>query len=269
MRRLAIAGLMLAVPSLALAAASHAVHTSAPAARYAPAVRSAPMRSAPIYHPTIHQTPHARSFTPGPTFFQHTPRTVFHPGGSRIFANPVHREVARHVRFHGGLLAWPALVTLGAPVFLDVPGIGAVSVPEETYTSLYPMLSSDDEAERERAYRQLQEQVERQPESLSQAPNEIRVGKSSGSVASVTATSYSRGLAALDHGDFDAAIVEFTAAMGDDPKDTFAYLKRATAYEKKGDSESAISDYRNALKLVDRETRDDINATIRRLGGKP
>jgi hypothetical protein len=33
-------------------------------------------------------------------------------------------------------------------------------------------------------------------------------------------SAYSRGLAALDRGDFDAAIVEFTAAMGDDPADT-------------------------------------------------
>jgi Flp pilus assembly protein TadD len=152
----------------------------------------------------------------------------------------------------------PALVTLGAPVLLDVPGIGAVSVPEETYTSLYPMFSSDDEAVREQAYRQLQEQVERQPESLIHVPAATR-----------SASSYSRGLAALDRGEFDAAIAEFTTAMGDDPKDTFAYLTRATAYEKKGDSASAISDYRNALKLVDREDRADINATIRRLGGKP
>jgi hypothetical protein len=258
MRRLTMAGLVFAVPSLAMAAGSHGVHTSAPTARAAPTVRSAPiMRSAPTYHPTIHQTPHARSFTPGHTF-QHTRQTVFHPGGSHIFANPDRREVTRHVRFHGRLLALPALVTLGAPVFLDVPGIGAVSVPEETYTSLYPMLSSDDEAERERAYRQLQEQVEHQPESLIHAPT-----------AAPSATFYSRGLAALDRGDFDVAIVELTVAIGDDPTDTFAYLKRATAYEKKGDRASAISDYREALKLVDGETRGEINATIRRLAGKP
>jgi hypothetical protein len=87
--------------------------------------------------------------------------------------------------------------------------------------------------------------------------------------AAPSASSYSRGLAALDRGDFDAAIVEFTAAMRDDPADSFAYLKRATAYEKKGDSAAAISDYRKALKLVDGESRGEINATIRRLGGKP
>jgi hypothetical protein len=39
-------------------------------------------------------------------------RTVFHTGGDRVFANPVRREVTRHVRFHGGVLALPALVTL-------------------------------------------------------------------------------------------------------------------------------------------------------------
>lgn len=139
------------------------------------------MRSVPTFHPLIHQTPQVRSFTPGRTF-QHTPtagvrpsysgsRTLFHPGGHGIFANPVRREVTRHVRFHGGVLALPALVTLGMPVLLDIPFIGQVSVPEETYSTLYPLLSSDDEADREQAYRQLQEQVEHQPESLIQAAN--------------------------------------------------------------------------------------------------
>lgn len=60
--------------------------------------------------------------------------------------------------------------------------------------------------------------------------------------------SVTRGLAALDGGDFDAAIAEFTAAIADDPKDTFSYIRRGAAYENKGDAASAISDYRRVLK---------------------
>ena len=144
MYRLVMAGLVLAVPSLAIAAGSHAVHTSAPT-RSAPVARSAPvMRSAPISHTMSHQSHRARSFTP-PWPLQHTPtpmgvrpsysgsRTVFQTGGSRVFANPIRREVTRHLRFHGGVLALPALVTLGVPVLLDVPALGEVSVSEETY----------------------------------------------------------------------------------------------------------------------------------------
>jgi Tfp pilus assembly protein PilF len=87
--------------------------------------------------------------------------------------------------------------------------------------------------------------------------------------ASVPPSAYVRGLAALDRGDFDAAIAEFTAAMANDPTDTFAYIKRATAYEKKGDSASAIADYRKALKLVDGDSRGEINAKIRKLEKTP
>jgi hypothetical protein len=180
MRRLVMAGLMFAVPSLAMAG-GHAVHTSAPTARSAPAARSAP-----ISGPMTHQSHQAHSFTPARAL-QHTPsdvrpfssgsRTVFHTGGSRVFANPVRRPITRLVKFHGGVIALPALATLGAPVLLDVPDIGEVSVDEATYAALYPLLVSDDEAERERAYVRLQEQVERMPESLVRPANEIAAGR--------------------------------------------------------------------------------------------
>jgi tetratricopeptide (TPR) repeat protein len=80
-----------------------------------------------------------------------------------------------------------------------------------------------------------------------------------------TPTAYTRGLAALNEGDFDTAIAEFTAAIADDPKDTFSYIRRGTAYEKKGDAASAISDYRKVLKLVDAETGAEYAAKIRKL----
>ena len=80
-----------------------------------------------------------------------------------------------------------------------------------------------------------------------------------------TPSAYTRGLAALNEGNFDAAIAEFTAAIADDPKDTFSYIRRGTAYEKKGDAASAIGDYRKVLKLVDADTGAEYAAKIRKL----
>jgi tetratricopeptide (TPR) repeat protein len=80
-----------------------------------------------------------------------------------------------------------------------------------------------------------------------------------------TPTAYTRGLAALNEGNFDAAIAEFTAAIADDPKDTFLYIRRGTAYEKKGDAAAAIGDYRKVLKLVDADTGAKYAAKIRKL----
>jgi Flp pilus assembly protein TadD len=80
-----------------------------------------------------------------------------------------------------------------------------------------------------------------------------------------TPSAYMRGLAPLDRGDFDAAVAEFTTAITDNPKDTFLYIRRATAYEKKGDTTSAIADYRKVLKLVDDDTGAEYAAKIRKL----
>ena len=87
-----------------------------------------------------------------------------------------------------------------------------------------------------------------------------------------SASFYSKGVASLGRGDFDAAIVDLTAAIDNDPADIHAYIKRATAYEKKGDPAAAIADYRMALKVVsvgDGDLRGGIRAAIRKLGGAP
>ena len=44
--------------------------------------------------------------------------------------------------------------------------------------------------------------------------------------AAATPTSYTRGLDALNEGDLDTAIAEFTAAIADDPKNPFSYIRR-------------------------------------------
>ena len=84
-------------------------------------------------------------------------------------------------------------------------------------------------------------------------------------LAPASPSAHERGLAALDQDDFDAAIAEFTAAIDKDPRNTFSYIRRAEAYEKKGDPASAIADYRKVLKLVDNETGAKFAAKIREL----
>jgi tetratricopeptide (TPR) repeat protein len=83
--------------------------------------------------------------------------------------------------------------------------------------------------------------------------------------ASTSSSAHERGLAALNEGDFDAAIAEFTATINKDPRNTFSYIRRAEAYEKKGDAASAIADYRIVLRLVDDETGAQFAAKIRKL----
>ncbi|MCK1620791.1 hypothetical protein IVA96_30315 [Bradyrhizobium sp. 159] len=78
-----------------------------------------------------------------------------------------------------------------------------------------------------------------------------------------SASPYEKGVAALEEGNFDVAITEFGRVIADDPKNAFAYIRRGTAYEKKGDAASAISDYRKVLKLVDADTGAEYAAKIR------
>jgi len=86
--------------------------------------------------------------------------------------------------------------------------------------------------------------------------------------AARTDASYLAGLASLERGDYDKAIADFTTAIQGDPEDLLnSYLKRATAYEKKGDRDRALADYRKALTLTrDGQTKKEINAAIKKLG---
>jgi len=80
-----------------------------------------------------------------------------------------------------------------------------------------------------------------------------------------TRSAYTKGMDALDRGDFDAAIAEFTAAITKDPRDPFSYIRRATAYEKKRANALAIADYRKVLTLVDEDSGTEFAAKIRKL----
>jgi Tfp pilus assembly protein PilF len=76
---------------------------------------------------------------------------------------------------------------------------------------------------------------------------------------------YKRGLDAFDEDNLDTAIAEFTTAIADDPENPFSYIRRGTAYEKKGDATSAISDYRKVLTLVDADSGAEYAAKIWKL----
>lgn len=115
---------------------------------------------APRVAPTMHPT-----YRPGPI---NRPRVIPDVVGRPHFRTsmptsqpaspPPHavRPIARHVRFHGRLLAVPVVVAIGIPVLLDVPGLGEVSIPEGEYQEIYDLLISDDAADQERAFALLQ-----------------------------------------------------------------------------------------------------------------
>lgn len=52
-----------------------------------------------------------------------------------------------------------------------------------------------------------------------------------------------------DKGDVDAAIADCTEFIRIKPNDTFGYIERGGLYERKGETEKAVSDYRAALAL--------------------
>jgi hypothetical protein len=138
--------------------------------------------------PTIAQAePQYRSEAPGaaPTLrFGHRPTPKNRPqvmprvvGRSPIVREPtstsnsrlaspslhVERAIARHVRFHGRLLAVPAIVAIGIPVFLDIPDLGEVSIPEDDYPEIYGLLTSDDAGDQEKAFALLQSMKNKVP----------------------------------------------------------------------------------------------------------
>jgi len=75
-------------------------------------------------------------------------------------AGPLHRGACDHC---------------GAPVWLDVPDLGEISVDEQIYiTEIYPLLISEQETDRERAYIRLKEIAEAQPIQQT-APDDVTV----------------------------------------------------------------------------------------------
>jgi hypothetical protein len=67
------------------------------------------------------------------------------------------RPIVRQVVVNGIEFGVPAIVAVGTPYVIDVPGLGWVYVPEDEYPTLFAMLTSDDQAQVEAAYTRLQE----------------------------------------------------------------------------------------------------------------
>jgi hypothetical protein len=85
----------------------------------------------------------------------------------------VHREVARRITIAGGVLVLPEVAYYGAPVILNVPGVGYVDVPEDEYARLYEKLSSSNSEQVQEAMsalRRLKEAEEAEVEALQHAP---------------------------------------------------------------------------------------------------
>ena len=62
------------------------------------------------------------------------------------------RPIVRHVHVSGVALDVPAIVIVGAPYIIDVPGLGWVYVPEDEYPALFAMLTSEDPVQVEAGY---------------------------------------------------------------------------------------------------------------------
>ena len=164
-------------------------------------------RAAPAMHPSNRPAPiarpHAVARVVGRPPVSGEPMRMPNTG---LASPPLHveRAVARHVRFHGGLLAVPVVVAIGVPVFLDVPGLGDVSVPEEDYPEIYDLLTSDDPADQEKAFSLLQRDrkappaVSAEAESASQgaSPPKFRIVYPPASTSSAAPDDNVRDLAA-------------------------------------------------------------------------
>lgn len=130
--------------SIRSGAASRAPAMRAPTIRY-----SAPMRAAP--HPgLVHRSP--------------------------TDAGAVRRVPEHFVNLRGRNIGIPPLAAVTGPIILDIPPLGKIFVPQETYVALYPLLISNNEADRERAFMLLKRQVEHDPDSHIQRPSTIAAG---------------------------------------------------------------------------------------------
>ncbi|MGY4570536.1 hypothetical protein ACVWY5_003606 [Bradyrhizobium sp. USDA 3256] len=132
--------------------------------RSAPVYRAAPVTR--VYAPRV-QFAHPRYVAPGIYRKPSVYRPIYVPRNP-IYANPMRRAPDRFVRFHGRTIGVPPLAGLTAPAVVDVPDLGEVIVPVDVYTTIYPLLISDDESDRERAFTQLRERAEHDPDSLVQ-----------------------------------------------------------------------------------------------------
>ncbi|MGL3210847.1 hypothetical protein [Bradyrhizobium sp. BR 1433] len=178
---------MVVTSSPCLARAGGGGHSYNGAVRSGGSFRAAPvMRSAPAYRPAPtgrFYVPRQQVYVPRQQYVRpryvppiYSRSTFYRPSyvsRNPIYANPVRRAPERFVTFHGRTIGVPPLAGLTAPAIVDVPDLGEVIVPLDTYTTIYPLLISDDESDREHAFTQLRERAEQDPDSLVQHSAEV------------------------------------------------------------------------------------------------
>jgi hypothetical protein len=139
----------LATPMLGWAKSKHVNHSTASRNTAAPVVMSSP----PIPVPRPDRAPRESAGAQGRPNDRQATRAgknrsvIIRPSDDdeqRARPRAVLREVARRVSIPGGMIVLPRVAFFGAPVILDVPGIGYVDVPEDDYARLYDKLSSPD-----------------------------------------------------------------------------------------------------------------------------
>ena len=75
------------------------------------------------------------------------------------------------------------------------------------------------------------------------------VVKVSRTAAKTAAAAVDRGNAEWRKGDYDTAVADFTEAIRLDPKDALSYFCRGKCYENKGEYDKAIADFTEAIRL--------------------
>ena len=131
-----------------------------PTALHRPVVIHNPPVRPQLYAPqgrvVRHPPPGAPSEVPSadriaiPSGLRHVPSVSSLPGMRE-------RPIVRRVVVNGIAFGVPAIVVVGAPYVIDVPGLGWVYVLEDEYPALFAMLTSDDPVQVEGAYARLQE----------------------------------------------------------------------------------------------------------------
>jgi tetratricopeptide (TPR) repeat protein len=89
-------------------------------------------------------------------------------------------------------------------------------------------------------------------------------GEGGSSAPKTAGTFFDRGLLFASRGDYDTAIVEYTEAIRLDPNYAAAYYNRGIAYHVKGDIDKAIADFEAALRIDPNHTTAKNNLEIAR-----
>jgi tetratricopeptide (TPR) repeat protein len=148
--------------------------------------------------------------------------------------------------------AWLCLVAVSnAQQYLD----------HEDQNSLVRDVKAKEEAARARNSESLKQRMER----IYQRQNQDDL-KKVGKLPETLASPYLRGVMAMKSGEWDQAILEFSAAITVNTADVDAYVRRAEARGRKGEREAAITDLNLAIvNSTDQKLRERLKKTISEL----